>query len=64
MRPSIKEFTKVDGNITSYSLHGIKANARIRVDQDADLVLKNLRLKILGQPHDDVLLTMDRRYKH
>ena len=38
MKPSIKEFTKIDGNTTSYSLHGIKANARIRVEQDADLV--------------------------
>ena len=42
----------------------MKANARIRVEQDADLVLKNLELKILRQPHDDVLLTTDRRFKH
>ena len=39
MKPSIKEFTKIDGNTTSYSLHGIKANARIQVEQDADLAL-------------------------
>ena len=64
MKPSIKEFTKIDGNTTAYSLHGIKANARIRVEQDADLVMKNLKLKILGPPHDDVLLTADRRFKH
>ena len=64
MKPSLKEFTKIDGNPTAYSLHGIKANARIRVEQDADLVLKNLKLKILDQPHDDVLLTADRRSKH
>ena len=64
MEPSIKQFTKIDGNTTSYSIHGIKANARIRVEQDADLVLKNLKLKILGQPHDDVLLTTDSRSKH
>ena len=63
-KPSIKEFTKIDGNTTAYSLHGIKANARIRVEQDTDLVLKNLKLKILGQPYDDVLLTTDRRFKH
>ena len=48
MKPSIVEFTKFDGNAPSYSLHGIKANARKRVEQDADLVLKNLKLKILG----------------
>ena len=64
MKPSINEFTKIDGNTTSYSLHGIKANLKIRVEQDADLVLKNLKLKILGQPHNDVLLTTDRRFKH
>ena len=64
MKPSIKEFTKIDGNITAYSFLGIKANARIRAEQDADLVLKNLKLKISGQPHDDVLLTADRRFQH
>ena len=64
LKPSIKEFTKIDGNTTSYSINGIRASARIRVEQDADLVLKNLKLKILGQPHDVVLLAMDGRYKH
>ena len=64
MKPSIKEFTKIDRNSTSYSIHGIKANARMRVEQDADLVLKNLKLKIFGQPHDNVLLSTDRRFKH
>ena len=64
LKPSIKKFTKIDGNTTAYSLHGIKANARIRVEQDADLVLKNLKIKILGQPHDDVLLTTDSRFRH
>ena len=64
MKPSIKEFTKIDGNTTSYSINGIKASARIRVEQDTDLVLKNLKLKIFGLPHDDVLVTTDRRFKH
>ena len=64
MSPSVKEFTKIDGNTTPYSLHGIEANARIQVEQDADLVLKNLKLKVLGQPHDDVPLTTDRRFRH
>ena len=64
MKPSIKEYTKIGGNTTSYSINGIKASAQIRIEQDADLVLKNLKLKILGQPHDDVLLATDRRYKH
>ena len=64
MKPSIKEFTKIDGNTTSYSTKGIKANAQIRVEQDADQVLKNQNLKISGQPLDIVLLTKDRRFKH
>ena len=64
MKPSTKDFTRTDGNTTSYSIHGIKANARIRVQQDVDLALKNLKLKILGQPYDDVLLTTDKRFKH
>ena len=64
MKPSIKKITKIDGNTTSYSINGIKANARIRVEQDADLLLKNLKLKILGQSHDDVLLATDRRFRH
>ena len=28
LKPSIKEFTKIDGNPTLYSINGIKANAR------------------------------------
>ena len=64
MEPIVKKFTKIDGNNRSYSINGIKASAQIRVEQDADLVLKNLKLKILGQPHDDVLLSTDRRFKH
>ena len=64
MKPSIKDFTKFDGNTTSYSINGNKASARIRVEQDADLVLKNIKLEILGQPHDDVLLATERRFKH
>ena len=48
MKPSIKEFTKIDGNSTAYSLRGIKANVRLRVEQDADLVLKNLKQKYLA----------------
>ena len=64
MTPSIKEFTKADGNTTSFSINGNKASARIRVEQDADLVLTNLNFKIIGQPHDDVHLSTDRRSKH
>ena len=64
LKPSVKEFTKIDGKTTSYSINGIETSARIRVEQDADLILKSLKLKLLGQPHDDVLLATDRRYRH
>ena len=64
IKPCIKEFTNIDGNTTSYSIHGIKANARIQVEQNVDPVMKNLRLKIVGQPYDEVLITTDKRFKH
>ena len=64
LKTSVKEFTKIDGNTTSYSMNGIKANARIRVEQDVNLVPKNMKLKILGQPYDEVLMVTDSRYKN
>ena len=57
------EVAKIDGNTTSYSRNGIKANAEIRVEQVVDLVLKNMELKILGQPHDRVQITTHSRNK-
>ena len=64
LKASVKEFTKIDGNTTSYSMNGINANARIRVKQDVDSVLKNMTLKILGQAYDEVLIMTDSRYKN
>ena len=64
MKPSIKEFTKFDGNTTSYAIDGITAKARIPIEQDVDLILKNEKFKIFGQPQDEVLLTTDRRFNH
>ena len=45
-------------------MNGIKANARIRVEQEVDLVLKSIKLKTSGQPHDEVLMVTDSRYKN
>ena len=45
-------------------MNGIKANARIRAKQDVDLVLKNMKFKVLGQPYDEVLIMTDSRYKN
>ena len=64
LKTSVKEFTEIDGNTTSYSMNGIKANARIRVEQDVHFVLKNMKRKILGQQHDEVLMMTDSLYKN
>ena len=40
MKTVIEEFTEIDGSSTSYSIKGNKANARIPVEQDMDLVVK------------------------
>ena len=45
-------------------MNGIKANAKTRVVQDVAHVLKNMKLKILGQPHDEVLMMTDSRFKN
>ena len=60
IKRSIKDFAKIDGNTTSYSINGFKANALMPVEEDVDLVLKILKLRKLGQPHDELLLTADR----
>ena len=64
LKTSKKEFTRIDGSTTSYSINVIKANARIQVEQDVDLELRNMKLKILGQPYDEVLIMTDSRYKN
>ena len=64
LKTNVKELPKINGNITSYSMGGIKANARLRVEQIVDLGLKNMKLKILSQTHDEVVITTDSRYKH
>ena len=40
------------------------ANARVRAVQNVDQILKNLKLKNLGQPLDEVLITTDPRLNH
>ena len=61
MKPSIQEFKRIDGKAC---INGIRANARIRVEQNADKVLKILKIKTLAQLNGDMLLTTDRRFKH
>ena len=56
---SFKEITKIVGNSTSCSMSGIKANARLRLEQDVVLVPKKLILMTLGQPYEEELLTRE-----
>ena len=58
-KTGVKEFTLIDVNTASFYLNGTKANARILVEQDVDLLSKNLILNFLGQPNDEVILTTD-----
>ena len=64
LKTSVKEFTRIDGNTTSYFMNWFKASARMCVEQYVDLVLKKMKLKILGQAHDEVLMMTDSRYKN
>ena len=59
-----KRIYKIDGNATSYAINGIRENARIRVEQDVDLALKNSKLTKKLQPYDEVLFTTDKLFKH
>ena len=63
MKISVKEFTKIDGNTTSYTMNGIQTSAKVRVEQHV-VVLKNTKLEFLDQPHDEVLTVKDSRYKN
>ena len=45
-------------------MNGLKPNARIRVKQDVDFVLKKMKLKILRKPHEEMLMMTDSRYQH
>ena len=51
LKTSVKELTNIDWNTTSYSMKKIRENARIRKEQDVDLVLTNNKLNIQGQPN-------------
>ena len=63
LRTSNNDFIQIDGNITSSSMNEIEGNAPVRKEKNVGVALKNLKLRILGQPHDEVLLTTNRRYK-
>ena len=64
LRASVKELIMVRANKAAYAINAIKHDARIRAEQDADRVLKNLKLKLLSQKYYEVAITSDTRHKH
>ena len=56
LRISVKELIMVRTNRAAYAINAIKHDARIRAEQDADRVLKNMKLKLLGQRYDEVAI--------
>ena len=64
MSTFVEKIKKIDGNTMSYSIDGVKAIAQLRVEQDINLTLNNLKVRTLSQLFDEVLMTTDWRYKH
>ena len=63
LKTNMKDITTIDEKTTSCSMKTFKSKARIRVKQNVQMVLKNVKLKNLGQPHDEMLITTYSRYK-
>ena len=57
------ETTRININMTTFDIDNIKDEARIRKEQDADIILKNIKNKILNQEYDQHLLKTDPRAK-
>ena len=57
-------FHKPTSGLISCSSGLFKDNARIRLEQNNDVVLRNLRAKLEGNPFDENELASDHRYQH
>ena len=60
----LQQFHKPTSGLISFSSGYFKDNARIRLEQNNDIVLRNLRAKIEGNPFDQNELASDHRYQH
>ena len=60
----LQQFHKPTSELISCSSGHFKDNARIRLEQNNDIVLRNLRAKIEGEPFDENELASDFRYQH
>ena len=60
----LQQLHKPTSGLISRSSVYFKDNARIRLEQNNDIVLRNLRAKIEGNPSDENELASDYRYQH
>ena len=60
----LQQFHKPTSGLISISSGYFKDNAKIRLEQNNDVVLRNLRAKIEGNPFDENELASDYRYQH
>ena len=56
---SVKETTPILINKASYTFGAIKEEARIRVEQDSDIVFKAIKKKLICEEYDKHLLQTD-----
>ena len=60
----LQNFHKPTAGTIDYREGHFKDNAKIRLEQNNDPVLRNLRYKIEGESYDETAFTQDYRYKH
>ena len=60
----LQQFHKPTSGLNTCSEGHFRDNARIKLEQNNDIVLRNLRAKIEGNPFDENDLASDYRYQH
>ena len=60
----LQTFHKPTAGTINYREGHFKDNAKIRLEQNHDEVLRNFRAKIEGEPYEETEFTQDYRYKH
>ena len=60
----LQTFHKPTAGTINYREGHFKDNAKIRLEQNNDEILRNLRAKIEGELYDETQFTQDYRYKH
>ena len=60
----LQQFHKPTSGLNLASEGHFRDNARIRLEQNNDIVLRNLRAKLEGNPSNENVLASDYRYQH